>query len=190
MKPGTLMAYREQGKVPVPSPSCFVCLRGPPLLRRRHRMKPTRERGRPARTSPGTASAISSTRVDRPGLWDSASAEPMALPPAGRPGAASQETERQATGWHAGGTPALPGGASSHRSCSSRGHAPACRAAARADAAVPSRLAAPCVTPWITLFSFVSNKFRPMPSMGEEARPSGPLPVFVHVLPHLAEHEA
>ena len=28
-KQGTRMAYREHGKVPVPSPSCFVCLRGP-----------------------------------------------------------------------------------------------------------------------------------------------------------------
>ncbi len=29
VKPGTLMAYREQGQVPVPSPSFFVCLGGP-----------------------------------------------------------------------------------------------------------------------------------------------------------------
>ena len=40
-----------------------------------------------------------------------------------------RETERDATGVHAGGTPALPGGASSHPSCSSRGSAPVCRAA-------------------------------------------------------------
>ena len=53
-----------------------------------------------------------------------------------------RETERHPTGVHAGGTPALPGGASSHHSCSPRGHARACRAAARADAAEPSRLVA------------------------------------------------
>ena len=29
VKPGTLMAFRGQGQVPVPSPSFFVCLRGP-----------------------------------------------------------------------------------------------------------------------------------------------------------------
>ena len=56
---------------------------GPPLLRRRHGMKPTRERGRPARTRPGTASAISSTQLDRQRGQDTASAEPMAFPPAG-----------------------------------------------------------------------------------------------------------
>ena len=63
---------------------------GPPLLRRRHGMKPTRERGRPARTFLGTASAISSTRLDRQRRQDPASTEPMPFPPAGWPGAASQ----------------------------------------------------------------------------------------------------
>ncbi|MDE2667710.1 MAG: hypothetical protein OXI69_16325 [Acidobacteriota bacterium] len=63
---------------------------GPPLLRRRHGMKPTRERGRLARKSLGTASAISSTRFGRQGRHDSASAEPMPFPPAGCLGAASQ----------------------------------------------------------------------------------------------------
>ena len=63
---------------------------GPPLLRRRHGVKPTRERGRPARTFLGTASAISSTRLDRQRRQDPASAEPMPFPPAGWPGAASQ----------------------------------------------------------------------------------------------------
>ena len=38
---------------------------GPPLLRRRHGMKPTRERGRPAGTSLGTAWAICFIRADR-----------------------------------------------------------------------------------------------------------------------------
>ena len=63
-----------------------------------------------------------------------------------------RETERHATGQHAGGTPALPGGASSHRSCSSRGHAPACRGRSPADAAEPSRLVDLRVTSWMTLF--------------------------------------
>jgi len=49
-----------------------------------------RERGRPARTSVGTASTISSTQLDRQRRQDSASAEPMPFPPAGWPGAASQ----------------------------------------------------------------------------------------------------
>ena len=52
--------------------------------------KATRERGRPARTFLGTASAISSTRLDRQRRQDPASAEPMPFPPAGWPGAASQ----------------------------------------------------------------------------------------------------
>ena len=63
---------------------------GPPLPRRRHGMRPTRERGRPARTRPGTASANPSIRLDRQRRRDSASAKPMAFPPAGWPGAASQ----------------------------------------------------------------------------------------------------
>ena len=63
---------------------------GPPLLRRRHGMKPTRERGRPARTSPGTASGVSSTRLDRQRRQDPAWAGPMPFPPAGWPGAPSQ----------------------------------------------------------------------------------------------------
>ena len=85
---------------------------GPPLVGRRQRMKPTRERGRPARTILGTAWFISSTRLDRQRRQDSALSEPMPYRPAGWPGAASQGTERHRTGVHAGGTPALPGGAS------------------------------------------------------------------------------
>ena len=65
-------------------------LGGPPLPRRRHGKRPTWERGRPARTIIGTASAISSTWLDRQRRRDSASAEPMPYPPAGWPGAASQ----------------------------------------------------------------------------------------------------
>ena len=54
---------------------------GPHLLRRRQGMKPTRERGRPARTRLGTAPFISSTWLDRQRGQDSASAEPMPFPP-------------------------------------------------------------------------------------------------------------
>ena len=61
--------------------------------------------------------------------WDSASAKPMALHRQGGGVLHRREAERQATGVHAGGTPALPGGASSHHSCCSRGHEPAYRAA-------------------------------------------------------------
>ena len=63
---------------------------GAPLVGRRQGMKPTRERGRPARTILGTASAISSTWLDRQWSQDSASAETMPFPPAGCPGGASQ----------------------------------------------------------------------------------------------------
>ena len=114
----------------------------PPVLRRRHGMKPTRERGRPARTSLGTASVNSSTRVDRQRRLDAASAEPVAFPPAGWPGAASQGNGAARNGIACGRDARAPGGALSHQSCSSRGHPPACRAAAGADAAVPSRLVA------------------------------------------------
>ena len=105
---------------------------GPPLLRRRHGMKPTRERGRLARTRPGTASAISSTPARPP-----ARARTLLLPSRWRFRRQGdrvphcRETERHRKGVHAGETPALPGGSSSHHSCSSGGHAPACRATAR-----------------------------------------------------------
>ena len=56
------------------------------------------------------------------------------------------ETERHATGVHAGGTPALPGGASSHHSCAWIRHAPACRAAA-----VPMRRARHAWWPFVGL---------------------------------------
>ena len=120
-----------------------------------------RERGRPARTIAGTASVVSSTRVDRQRRHGSGSGESIPLPPTGWPGAVSQGTERHATGVHAGGTPALPGGASSNRSCSSRGHAPTCWAAAQ-----PMRQSRHAwwpfvilrVTSWMTLLSFVAVK--------------------------------
>ena len=43
-----------------PAPAMIVT-----LVSQGHGMKPTRERGRPARTRTGTASAISTTRLDR-----------------------------------------------------------------------------------------------------------------------------
>ena len=115
----------------------------------RPRGMPTRERGRPARTTPGTALAISSTRVDRQRRLDSASAEPRPFPQARRPGATSQGNRAARNGSACGRDARVPGWASSHRSCSSRGHAPAFRAAARGDAAQPSRLPVLCVTSWI-----------------------------------------
>ncbi len=60
------------------------------MMGRRQGIKPTRERGRPARTGPGTASANSSIRLDRQRSQDSASAEPMPYPPPEWLGAASQ----------------------------------------------------------------------------------------------------
>ena len=52
-------------------------------------MKPPRERGRPARTNPLAASAISSTGINRQRRPASASAGPMRFPPAGRSAATS-----------------------------------------------------------------------------------------------------
>ena len=52
--------------------------------------KPPRERGRPARTNPPAASAISSTGINRQRRPASASAGPMRFPPAGRSAATSQ----------------------------------------------------------------------------------------------------
>ena len=59
-------------------------------VRRRQRMKPTRERGRPARTRLPAASFTSSTWLDRQRRQDPASTEPMPYRPAGWPGAASR----------------------------------------------------------------------------------------------------
>ena len=88
---------------------------GPRVLLRRHGMKPARERGRPARARLGTASAISSTRVDRQRRQDSAPAEPIRSRRQGDRVPHRRETERHATEQHAGGTPALPGGPLSSR---------------------------------------------------------------------------
>ena len=71
--------------------------------------RPTRERGRPARTIPGTASAISSTRVDRQGRHASASAGPMRFPPAGRPAAPSQGNRAATQGTACGRDARAPG---------------------------------------------------------------------------------
>ena len=71
-----------------------------------------RERGRPARTRPGTASANSSTRPDPQRPRDSASADPMPLPPAGWPGAASQDNRAARNGSACGRDARAPGWAS------------------------------------------------------------------------------
>ena len=73
-------------------------------------MKTTRESERPARTSLGTTSTISSTRVDRQWRHSCASTGPMPFRRHGGRVPHRGETERHATGVHAGGTPALPGG--------------------------------------------------------------------------------
>ena len=71
-----------------------------------------RERRRPARTRPGTASANSFTRPDPQRPRDSASADPMPLPPAGWPGAASQDNRAARNGSACGRDARAPGGAS------------------------------------------------------------------------------
>ena len=90
-------------------------------MRQRYGMKSPRERGRPARTTlarprptprPGSTGNGARTLL-RPGLCLSHGQGGRVPNP--------RETERHRTGVHAGGTPALPGGASSNRSCSSRG---------------------------------------------------------------------
>ena len=88
---------------------------GPRVLLRRHGMKPTRERGRDARTSLPAASGISSSRVDRQRRRDSAPAEPIRSSRQGGRVPHCRETERHRKGVHAGGTPALPGGPLSSR---------------------------------------------------------------------------
>ena len=115
---------------------------GHPLLRPRHGMKPPGSAGVPP------AQVLAQPRPSAPPGSTGNGARTLLRPSpcrSRRQGGRAphrRETERHATGQHAGGTPALPGGASSHHSCSSRGREPACRAAARADAAEPSRLVA------------------------------------------------
>ena len=109
-----------------------------------------RERGRPARTT------LARPRpTPRPGTTGNGARTPLRPGPCRSHGQGgrvphSRETERYATAVHAGGTPALPGGASSKRSCSSRGQAPACRAAA-----LPMRQSRHACRP------FVDNSFGP-----------------------------
>ena len=99
-----------------------------------------RERGRPARTKPGTASAISSTRIDRQRRHVLCFGRAHAVPAgrvagcriAGKPSGRRRET---ACGRDA----RAPGRSSSHHSCPSRGRMPDCQAAAGADPADPSR---------------------------------------------------
>ena len=79
----------------------------------------SRERGRPARTKPGTALTISPTWIKRERRHGSPSAWPMRFPPAGWLPAASHRAQRQPKGQHAGGTPALPGKAGPALPCGS-----------------------------------------------------------------------
>ena len=72
----------------------------------------SRERGRPARTKPGTASAISPTWINRERRHGSPSAWPMQ-------GGCTAQAQRQPKGQHAGGTPALPGKAGPAAPCGS-----------------------------------------------------------------------
>ena len=81
-------------------------------------MMASRERGRPARTKPGTASAISPTWINRERRHGSPSAWPPAgwlFPQKGWLPAA----QRRPQGQHAGGTPALPGKAGPALPCGS-----------------------------------------------------------------------
>ena len=95
------------------APECFCDILT--LISRRYGMKPTRERGRPARTT------LAKPRPSpRPG---STGKDPRALLRPGPCGSRRQggrvrhrrETERQPKGEDAGGTPALPGGPPSSR---------------------------------------------------------------------------
>jgi len=134
---------------------------------------PPRERGRPARTT---------------------LARPRPSPPPGSTGNGARtplrpsrcrtrrqggrvphrrETERHRRGVHAGGTPALPGGASSHHSCYLRGRATACRAATP-----PMRQNRHAWWPFMdcSFFSFVSAWSRKpsVVSRGPDRRPTSP----------------
>ena len=85
-------------------------------------MMASRERGRPARTKPGTASAISPTWINRERRHGSPSAWPMRFPQTGWLPAASHGSSGQPKGQHAGGTPALPGKAVAIRGKTATGH--------------------------------------------------------------------
>ena len=74
--------------------------------------KASRERGRPARTKPGTASAISPTWINRERRHGSPTVWPLLFPATVGLPAASRETQRRPKGQDVGRlTPALPGGA-------------------------------------------------------------------------------
>ena len=88
---------------------------GPALLRRRHGRKPTRERGRPARTTlakPRPSPRPGSTGKDARALLGPG---PCRSRRQGGGVRHRRETERQPKGEGAGGTPALPGGPLSSR---------------------------------------------------------------------------
>ena len=75
-------------------------------------MMPPRERGRPARTMPGTTSPISATWIDRQRRRESPRALPLRFTPKGRlPACKIVPTLRNL---HPGGTPALPGAITPH----------------------------------------------------------------------------
>ena len=89
---------------------------GPPLLRPRHGMKPPGSAGVPP------AQVLAQPRPSAPPGSTGNGARTLLRPSpcrSRRQGGRAphrRETERHATGQHAGGTPALPGGASSHHS--------------------------------------------------------------------------
>ena len=111
---------------------------GPPWLRRRHGMKshlggprfpPAQVLKQPGLSAPLGSTGSSPRTLLRPGPCRSC-----------RQGGRvphRRETERPVTGVHAGGTPALPGGPMSHRSCCSRGRAWACRVPHRRETERP-----------------------------------------------------
>ena len=107
---------------------------GPPWLRRRHgrKLPPGARASRPHNT--GTASPLSSTRLDRQRPHDSASAEPGPFLSAGWPGAASRGNGAAAQRRGCGRDARAPGGAPPPILLASRG------GTAPVDAAEPARL--------------------------------------------------
>ena len=93
-----------------------------PLARRSHGMMATRERGRPARTKPGTASAIFPACIHWQRRRASPSACPMPIPPTGWLPAASHRSVGKTISWDDG----HPGARASrpHKAWHSFGHLP------------------------------------------------------------------
>ena len=108
---------------------------GVPWLRRRQGMKPTRERGRPARTTfarPHPTPRLCSTGN---GAGTLLRPSPCRCRRQGGRVPHRRETERHATAVHAGETPALPGGPTCDHYLLLPGGAPACRAPHRGETA-------------------------------------------------------